>query len=101
MYLYCRPRQLRLLERLRIKQLQKNKLIFCFPETLGRNFILLKTLSGSYTIMCEICAPPRPRTCQAGMDSGREKAGMMVWEKTVREKCARQLSRTTGIEDKI
>lgn len=70
------------------KQLRK-KIDFLFSETLGRAFfILLKTSSGSYTIMCEIRAPPQPPTCQGGMDSGRERAGM-VWKKTVREKCAR------------
>jgi len=72
---------------------------FLFSETLGRAFILLKTLSGSYTTIDEVRVPPHPYPCQGDMNSGREKTGM-AWNKK-RLGSVRSSFRTTDDEETL
>jgi len=78
----------------------EEKNYFLFSETLGRTFILLKTSSGSYTIMCKVRASPHPCSSHANKRYGLEsRESRNNVEKTVREKYAGQLSRTMSIEE--
>lgn len=72
---------------------------FLFSETLGRAFILLKTLSGSYITIDEVHAPLHPYPCQGDMNSSREKTGMA--RNKNRLGSMRSSFRTTGDEETL